>query len=175
MPIMHIREAREDEHEALGRLVAEAYAALAGMPGPDEQPGYYAMLRDVGARVRNPAIHVLVAIDGDQDAPLGCVDVIDDMSAYGAASAARELGDACGLRLLAVDPRARGRGAGKALTLACVERARTLGRARVVLHTTRAMTTAWAMYERLGFARLPAIDFTQGRLEVFGFELRLDR
>jgi hypothetical protein len=29
------------------------------------------------------------------------------------------------------------------------------------------------MYERLGFVRLPAIDFTQGTLEVFGFELRV--
>jgi GNAT superfamily N-acetyltransferase len=167
---MHIREAREDEHEAVGRLVADAYAALPGMPGPDEQPDYYAMLRDVGARVRNPAIHVLVARDPDL---VGCVDLIDEMRAYGAASAARDLADAVGVRLLAVDPRARGRGVGKALTLACIERARTLGRARVVLHTTRAMTTAWAMYERLGFVRLPAIDFTQGRLEVFGFELRL--
>lgn len=167
---MEIREARPDELDACGRLVAEAYAALPGMLGPADQPDYYAMLRDAAGRVRNPAIHVLVARDPEL---LGCVDVIDDLSAYGAASAARAIPDAIGIRLLAVDPRARGRGVGKALTGACLERARALGRSRAILHTTRTMATAWTMYERLGFVRLPAIDFTQGTLEVFGFELRV--
>ena len=43
----------------------------------------------------------------------------------------------------------------------------------MVLHTTRAMETAWRMYEQLGFRRSPDLDFRQGELEVFGFELRL--
>jgi hypothetical protein len=37
------------------------------------------------------------------------------------------------------------------------------------------MQTAWAMYERLGFVRFPEIDFRQGNLEVFGFQLSLPR
>ena len=41
---MQIRDALPGEHARLGALVAEAYAALPGMPGPDEQPAYYAML-----------------------------------------------------------------------------------------------------------------------------------
>ena len=80
---------------------------------------------------------------------------------------------AAGIRLLAVAPAARGRGVGKALTRECVERARALGRSSVVLHTTRAMQTAWRMYEQLGFRRSPDLDFRQGALEVFGFELSL--
>ena len=64
------------------------------------------------------------------------------------------------------------RGAGKALTRFCIERARALGKARLVLHTTRVMTSAWAMYEGLGFVRFSDIDFRQGDLEVFGFQLR---
>jgi DNA-binding HxlR family transcriptional regulator len=38
-------------------------------------------------------------------------------------------------------------------------------------NTTRAMETAWRMYEQLGFRRSPDLDFRQGNLEVFGFEL----
>ena len=78
-----------------------------------------------------------------------------------------------GIRLLAVTPAARGRGVGKALTHDCIERARALGRSSVVLHTTRAMETAWRMYEQLAFRRSPDLDFRQGALEVFGFELPL--
>lgn len=169
-----IRPARPEELASVGRLAAESYAQLPGMPGPDEQPGYYAMLRDAAGRARNPAITVLAAVDGDGE-PVGCVDFIADMAAYGAAGPARELPDAAGIRLLAVRPDRRGGGLGKALTQACIARAEALGRQAVILHTTRAMQTAWAMYERLGFARCPELDFQQGRLEVFGFRLPLSR
>jgi ribosomal protein S18 acetylase RimI-like enzyme len=60
------------------------------------------------------------------------------------------------------------------MTRACIERAMAIGRARVILHTTRAMQTAWGLYERLGFERFVEIDFRQGELEVFGFRLTLD-
>jgi hypothetical protein len=43
----------------------------------------------------------------------------------------------------------------------------------VVLHTTKAMQTAWGMYERLGFSRSPDLDFLQKDLPVFGFRLSL--
>jgi ribosomal protein S18 acetylase RimI-like enzyme len=66
-------------------------------------------------------------------------------------------------------------GIGKALTQFCVDEARRLGRAQVILHTTRAMQTAWGMYERMGFERFPEIDFQQGKLEVYGFRLALNR
>jgi len=81
--------------------------------------------------------------------------------------------NAVGIRLLAVDNAFRSRGVGKALTQFCIERARELGKARTVLHTTRAMQTAWTMYERLGFVRFPEIDFRQGNLDVYGFQLHL--
>src|SRR5262249_57682269 len=87
-------------------------------------------------------------------------------------TASRRVG-ASGIRLLAVAPNARGLGIGKALTRQCIDAARTLGRSAVVLHTTRAMEAAWRMYEQLGFRRSPDLDFRQGALEVFGFELPL--
>lgn len=167
-----IRPARADELPALGRLVADAYAALPGMPGPEEQPGYYAMVRDAAARARNPAIRILAAVTPSGEL-LGSADLIEDMAHYGSGGTASSRRNAAGIRLLAVAPTARGHGVGKALARHCIERARALGRSAVVLHTTRAMQTAWRMYEQLGFERSPDLDFRQGALEVFGFELRL--
>ncbi|HKE14504.1 MAG TPA: GNAT family N-acetyltransferase [Kofleriaceae bacterium] len=170
---MEIRQARPEELAALGELAATAYASLPGMPGADEQPGYYEMLRDAAARARNPAIRILAAA-GESGELLGCVDFIADMAHYGSGGTATSIPDAAGIRLLAVAPEGRGRGIGKALTHACIARARELGRSKVILHTTKAMTVAWGMYERLGFERLPDVDFQQGSLAVFGFALDLE-
>ena len=90
---------------------------------------------------------------------------------YGSGGIAGTITDAAGVRFLAVNDAHRGKGTGKALTRFCIERARALGKARLVLHTTRTMTSAWTMYEGLGFVRFPEIDFRQGDLEVFGFQL----
>jgi GNAT superfamily N-acetyltransferase len=167
-----IRPVRADEYEALGTLLAAAYAALPGMPSPREQPDYYAMLADVGGRAARPSLTVFVATD-EAGRLLGSIDFIADMRHYGSGGIASTVTDAAGIRLLAVDNAYRGKGAGKALTAFCIDRARGLGKTRLVLHTTRAMQTAWAMYEGLGFVRFPDIDFQQGTLEVFGFQLNL--
>jgi ribosomal protein S18 acetylase RimI-like enzyme len=165
---MDIRRARPEEFSRLGRLLVDAYAALPGMPRPDEQPDYYGMLLDVARRAAQPAIDVFAAVD-DAGAPIGCVDFIRDVRAYGSGGSVATVAGAVGIRLLAVAPAARGHGVGKALTEHCMREAHALGAPTVVLHTTRAMQAAWAMYERLGFRRFADIDFQQGKLEVFGF------
>jgi GNAT superfamily N-acetyltransferase len=167
-----IRPVRADEHERLGKLLVAAYAALPGMPQPDEQPAYYAMLADVAGRAARPSLTVFVATNPAGDL-VGSIDFIADMRHYGSGGPASEITDAAGVRLLAVDGAFRGQGTGRTLTVFCIERARALGKARVVLHTTRAMQTAWTMYETLGFVRFPEIDFQQGNLAVFGFQLDL--
>jgi ribosomal protein S18 acetylase RimI-like enzyme len=63
------------------------------------------------------------------------------------------------IRLLAVDPSARGAGVGRLLTDACLARSREQGATGVGLHTTSFMKVARAMYERMGFTRAPAYDF----------------
>jgi ribosomal protein S18 acetylase RimI-like enzyme len=55
------------------------------------------------------------------------------------------------VRMLVVDPSARGRGIGRTLTEACVELARLDGASVVALHTSPAMETALALYLRMGF------------------------
>jgi GNAT superfamily N-acetyltransferase len=171
-PALTIRPARPGEYEALGKMLVAAYAALPGMPSPAEQPDYYAMLADVAARAAKPALTVLVAAD-PAGKLLGSIDFIDDMTQYGSGGSASTVIDAAGVRLLAVEDAARGKGVGKALTLFCIDRAREIGKHRLVLHTTRVMQAAWAMYEGFGFVRFPDIDFQQGNLDVFGFRLNL--
>jgi GNAT superfamily N-acetyltransferase len=163
-----IRPARPMEYEALGIMLVSAYAALPGMPSASEQPDYYAMLANVAARANKPALTVFVAADA-AGTLLGSIDFIDDMTQYGSGGAASTVTDAAGVRLLAVDGASRGKGVGKALTLFCIDRAREIGKHRIVLHTTKVMQAAWRMYEGLGFVRFPEIDFRQGNLDVFGF------
>lgn len=54
-----------------------------------------------------------------------------------------------------VRPAARGRGVGEAITRALVARAAALGATRVRLDTAPELTAAQALYERLGFVRIP--------------------
>ena len=171
-PAFSIRLARAEEYPALGALTVVAYASLPGMPTVAEQPEYYAMLRDVATRASKPSLRVFAAIDASGQL-LGSVDFIGDMGDYGSGGTASAITDAAGIRLLAVTPISRGWGTGKRLTQFCIDYAREIGRRRVVLHSTRAMQTAWVMYERLGFERFPELDFKQGQLEVFGFTLNL--
>ena len=63
------------------------------------------------------------------------------------------------VRLLAVSPEARGKGVGAALMHECIQRARDSGAAALTLHTTQMMHAAMRLYERLGFARAPELDF----------------
>ena len=121
---------------------------------------------------RNRAITVFAAV-ADDGALLGSVDFIADVAQYNSGADLAANRDAAGIRLLAVDPAHRGAGVGRALTERCLDEARAIGNSAVLLHTTRAMATAWRMYERLGFARCAEIDFQQGELAVFGFRLRL--
>jgi ribosomal protein S18 acetylase RimI-like enzyme len=55
--------------------------------------------------------------------------------------------------MLAVDPSIQGRGVGRALVMACLDRARDRGRPGVFLHSTPEMVVAHHLYDSLGFER----------------------
>ena len=55
------------------------------------------------------------------------------------------------IRLLVVDPEARGRGIGRRLTEECIARARRDKAPLIALHTSKMMSVALPMYLRLGF------------------------
>ena len=145
-----IRLARDDELEAAGRLVADAYRT---QPDMDESSGYLDKVRD--ARGRAGDVDVLVAVD-DDGTLLGCVSYVrDHTSPY---SEVERPGEA-GFRMLGVAPMARGRGVGRALVDACAERARAAGRRGVAITTEVSWTSAQRLYERAGFQRAPERDF----------------
>ena len=148
---MEIREVLPGEFDEAGRLTALAYAEFAD---PDDQGWreYLGMLADVRARAGRTI--VLVAVQGgrvlgtatiEMDATIG-----DDDEALAP--------DVACLRMLGVDPTARGRGLGRALVEACIERCRERGKRDLILRTTDPMVTAQRLYVAMGFERAEDLD-----------------
>ena len=63
------------------------------------------------------------------------------------------------VRMLAVDPEARGLGVGQLLLDECLRRARADGAHSIGLHSSISMRAAMRLYTRMGFARVPEFDF----------------
>ena len=61
--------------------------------------------------------------------------------------------------MLAVDPSAGGRGIGRALAQACIDRARAAGRSGVAILTRPSRPVAHGLYTSLGFVRDPSRDY----------------
>jgi GNAT superfamily N-acetyltransferase len=167
-----IRNARPEEFELIGKLMVLVYAQLEGFPEKSEQPAYYTMLANVGALTNTPGTEILVATSSSGKIA-GAVVYFSDMKYYGSGGNATKEKNACGFRLLSTDPLIRGKGIGKMLTNACIEKARASKAIQMIIHTTMAMQTAWKMYEKIGFERSEDLDFMQGTLPVFGFRLLL--
>jgi ribosomal protein S18 acetylase RimI-like enzyme len=129
-------------------------------------------MADIGRFMAKPSVRVLVAVS-EHDELVGGVVYFSAMTEYASGGAAPLLTHTSGIRLLAVAPHFQGSGAGKALTLACIDLARRHAHTQVVLHTTAPMLSAWRLYERLGFVRAAELDFLQQDMPVFGFRLHL--
>ncbi|MGI8984358.1 MAG: GNAT family N-acetyltransferase [Acidimicrobiales bacterium] len=161
---MTVRTVRPEEHDALGAITVAAYRALLG---PDMDAGYAHELADVAGRAA--LVEVLVDIDAGGRL-LGGITYIPGPGPMAWFVGAGE----AGMRMLAVDPSAQGRGVGARLVGACVDRAAGAGRARLLLHTTAPMTAAHRLYERAGFRRDPAHDeLLAGGLELLAYALDL--
>lgn len=167
-----IRDAKAQEYEEIGQMMAHVYSGLEGFPKQSEQPEYYKVLFHVGDLAQNPGTRLLVAASPENHI-LGAVVFIGEMQYYGSGGIAPKERDATGFRLLVVREEARGKGIGRRLTQECIERTRKMNIGQVILHTTKAMITAWRMYESMGFKRSDDLDFMQGELPVFGFRLML--
>ena len=134
------------EYAAVAELTAATYRAE-GYGSPEYEPA----LRDVASR--DASADVLVAVlDGRV---VGAVTVATRGGPWSERAAPGE----AEIRMLVVDPAARGTGTGTALVVACVERARAAGCTAVRLSTEPEMTVAHRLYERLGFTRTPQRDW----------------
>jgi GNAT superfamily N-acetyltransferase len=167
-----VRNATPDEFKQIGILLVTVYSQLDGFPKQSEQPDYYHLLSNIGEFVNKPETELLAAVDQDNNIG-GAVVYFGDMQYYGSGGTATKEKNAAGFRLLAVDPAHRGKGIGKLLTMECIRKAKAKNRGQVIIHTTKAMQTAWEMYERIGFERSEDLDFMQQELPVFGFRLKL--
>ena len=160
-----VRAVRPEEYDALGALTVAAYRVLLG---PDMDAGYAAELADVAGRAG--LVDVLVEVDG-AGRLLGGITYVPGPGPMAWFTGAGE----AGIRMLAVDPAAQGRGVGGRLVEACVDRALAAGKSRLLLHTTAPMTVAHRIYARAGFRRHPGHDqVLQGGLFLLAYSLDLD-
>ena len=144
-----VRLVRAEELAEVGRLTSEVYVGDGFVAATD---GYIKHLADSARRAAEAEVWVAVAEDG----LLGTVTFVPPGSAF------REIArdDEGEFRMLAVTPAARGRGVGLALVELCVRRSRELGFSGVRMSTMDVMSSAHRVYERLGFVRVPADDWS---------------
>ncbi len=145
---VRVRLARDDELDDVGAVTLAAYAPF--VPAGSE---YAAQLRDARARAAGAELYVAV---GDDGRVRGTVTGCPPGSPW-RELAARDEGE---FRMLAVDPAWAGRGVGTALVRRVLDRAREDGARGMVLCSMAEMTPAHRLYERLGFVRDPARDWS---------------
>lgn len=159
-----VRRALASEIAPVGELTERAYRADGYL---DEDEGYAATLRDTAYRASRAELWVAV----ERDAVLGTVTYCPPGSPL------RELAMAphqTEFRMLAVDPKARGRGVGRALVEACLARARATGHREIVLSSLADMRTAHRLYASLGFERAVDLDWSpHPRIVLHGYRRRL--
>jgi len=160
-----VRPADPAEYAAIGELTVAAYRADGQFV--DDNP-YEHALRDVAGRARHN--EVLVAVDEERDAILGAVTFVLPGSDLAELSRPGE----AEFRMLAVDPAAHGRGVGQALVRACLARAPAHGCSAVVICTRDFAKPAQRLYERMGFVRVPELDWSpMPDVSLLGLRLRL--
>ncbi|MDP8969998.1 MAG: GNAT family N-acetyltransferase [Actinomycetota bacterium] len=141
-----IRPARDDELDDVAALIVDAYAEYAARMSPDAWSSFAHDIANVRGRMSDAEL--LVAERDDQ--LVGSVTLFTDWRGTQEGT--------IGVRLLSVIPSERGTGVGRALMERCIERAREIGKRRVVLTTTQDMETARDLYDKLGFEREPELD-----------------
>ncbi len=153
---MHVRLAVAQDLPAVGEATARAYAAH--VLGPDDP--YLDRLRDAARRAREADLWVAVQPDGtdgaERDVVLGSVTDCPPGSPW------REVArpDEGEFRMLAVDPAAGGRGVATTLVQHVLDAWRARGARAVALSTLPDMAVAHRLYERFGFVRAPARDWS---------------
>ena len=147
-----VRDAEASELDETGRVALSAYQEYADRLPPDAWTEYSANIVDVRSRL--PESDLIVAVQGGR--------IVGAVTLFPTDRKRASLvwpPDWTGIRLLAVAPESRGQGIGRMLMEECIRRSRQQGAEAVGLHTTPLMSVAAAMYERIGFVRVPEFDF----------------
>jgi ribosomal protein S18 acetylase RimI-like enzyme len=169
--VVTVRLATPEDYAEVARLTVAAYRADGQL---EEEHGYGAVLADVATRAAHSEILVAVdsgdAVDSGAGALLGAVAFVLPGTRYAELSRPGE----AEFRMLAVDPAAQRRGVARALVRACVQRASAAGCGSLVISTRDRNTAAFALYDRFGFVREPALDWVPvPGVNLLGLRLRL--
>lgn len=164
---LEVRGVRPEEHEAAGAVTALAYKEF-GRPDENGWDDYRRRVADVASRVGRTL--VLVAMEDGRI--LGTVTLELEERVQGGHERPPLAPDEACVRMLGVDPEARGRGVGRRLMRACIDEARRAGKVRLTLDTTEQMKAAQHLYESMGFRRGPDQVFDDGfRLRTYELSL----
>jgi predicted N-acetyltransferase YhbS len=148
---LSVRDAGKADHPAIRAVLSAAYGEYATVLSPGGFGVYLEDLLDLDARAE---IGRLVVAER-AGRVVGTVTYFSDAAVEGFGWPSGW----AGLRALGVDPAARGLGVGRRLMQECFDRARAAGAPVLCLHTAAFMTAAVAMYEQMGFWRVPEYDF----------------
>ena len=146
---INIREAEAGELDEVENLVKAAYREFQPLMPAAAWDRWMDNIRET---IQSPDGVLLVA--GDQGRIEGAVKFYPDA---GQAHQGEWPAGAASIRLLAVPPAHRGRGYGRLLTQACLDRARDLSIPTIFLYTGTFMAAARQLYEKLGFQTRPGI------------------
>ena len=151
---IRIREAGAEELDEVENLVKAAYQEFQPlMP----EVAWNRWMDNIRETIQAPDGVLLVA--EDQGRIEGAVKFYPDAAQ---AHQGQWPAGAASIRLLAVAPDNRGRGYGRLLTQACLDRARELSIPTIFLFTGTFMAAARQLYEKLGFKRAPEFDRDPG-------------
>ena len=148
-----IRPATAADVDALRAVIARANESFRGLVGESLFASYLASAMDVERRLEEGEV-LAADLDGET---IGTITFYRDAGNEG--MPVRFPHGTAGIRATAVDPVARGRGIGRAMVDACIDRAVQARASGVGLHTATFMVAAVAIYERCGFVRTPRYDF----------------
>lgn len=149
--VPRVRSAVPADHAAIRRVVIAAYSQYAGLIAPVIFSRYLADLLDLEKHASHGQLFVAEA-DGQ----------VRGFGAFYPDASVQGFGwppGWAGGRALAVHPAARGQGVARILLATCERLALDSGAPVFAFHTISFMTSAIALYERLGYRRAPEFDF----------------
>ena len=168
MSALSIRDARPEDRDKVATLTRLAYAEFADLMTPS---AWGALEAAVERALKKPGPAQCIVAEDDQR-------IVGSVFLYPAGASAYAGGEVQTypeIRLLAIAPNARRRGIGRALVDECIRRAIASGATELGLHTSKSLVAAIAMYEAIGFTRVPERDFQpEGAELVQGYRLGLN-
>jgi ribosomal protein S18 acetylase RimI-like enzyme len=165
-----IRDAGQADHPRAARLLSVAYAEY--LRFGDDESGWVEYVSNEVPDISSRSDDTLIVVEDGSGEMLACVTYV----APGRSPITKQglPVEWAVIRLLAVDPEARGLGMGRSLTEECIARARRDGANVVGLQTVIEMQVAQGLYERMGFVRDPRYDQQSGRVRILAYRLDLD-